>query len=245
MAAAASTEPPGTGFAIQVAALRERDEADVIVKRLTGKGYPAYVVGAHQGRAHLSIACASASSRIEARPTRSPRGCRRKNSSSPGSSDNHQHLSISGRPAVGCAAGAVISKVRTSRGRVHRARAVARRPQRMEWTRHGDPGCVDPARVHPRTDRRLHSLRGHGVLDRRHRFYVWRPAGIRGRDGRGAARALHGDLHCRDWRDRRRSSPGDSASADSAWRRWRGSRWSTCAASSSAASPGSRWATRW
>jgi cell division septation protein DedD len=41
---AASTEPPGTGFAIQVAALRERDEADVIVKRLAGKGYPAYVV---------------------------------------------------------------------------------------------------------------------------------------------------------------------------------------------------------
>jgi cell division septation protein DedD len=46
---AASTEPPGTGFAIQVAALRERDEADVIVKRLTGKGYPAYVVAPTKG----------------------------------------------------------------------------------------------------------------------------------------------------------------------------------------------------
>ena len=40
----ASAEPPGTGFAIQVAALRQRDEADVVVKRLAGKGYPAYVV---------------------------------------------------------------------------------------------------------------------------------------------------------------------------------------------------------
>jgi DedD protein len=47
--AAASTEPPGTGFAIQLAALRERDEADVIVKRLAGKGYPAYVVAPIKG----------------------------------------------------------------------------------------------------------------------------------------------------------------------------------------------------
>lgn len=45
----ASTEPPGTGFAIQVAALRKRDEADVIVKRLAGKGYPAYVVAPTKG----------------------------------------------------------------------------------------------------------------------------------------------------------------------------------------------------
>lgn len=48
-AAAASTEPPGPGFAIQVAALRERDEADQIVKRLAGKGYPAYVVAPLKG----------------------------------------------------------------------------------------------------------------------------------------------------------------------------------------------------
>jgi cell division septation protein DedD len=46
---AASSEPPGTGFAIQVAAFRQRDEADVIVKRLTGKGYPAYVVAPIKG----------------------------------------------------------------------------------------------------------------------------------------------------------------------------------------------------
>ena len=43
-APAAATEPAGTGFAIQVAALRERSEADTIVKRLAGKGYPAYVL---------------------------------------------------------------------------------------------------------------------------------------------------------------------------------------------------------
>jgi len=48
-AAAASTEPDGAGFAIQVAALRERGEADVIVKRLAGKGYPAYVVAPAKG----------------------------------------------------------------------------------------------------------------------------------------------------------------------------------------------------
>lgn len=48
-AVAASTEPPGPGFAIQVAALRERDEADQIVKRLAGKGYPAYVVAPVKG----------------------------------------------------------------------------------------------------------------------------------------------------------------------------------------------------
>ena len=45
----ASTEPPGTGFAIQVAALRKREEADIIVKRLAGKGYPAYVVAPTKG----------------------------------------------------------------------------------------------------------------------------------------------------------------------------------------------------
>ena len=48
-ARAASAEPAGAGFAIQVAALRERDEADTIVKRLSGKGYPAYVVTPDKG----------------------------------------------------------------------------------------------------------------------------------------------------------------------------------------------------
>ncbi|MEO8679430.1 MAG: SPOR domain-containing protein [Vicinamibacterales bacterium] len=44
VASASGGEPSGTGFAIQVAALRERAEADAIVKRLAGKGYPAYVL---------------------------------------------------------------------------------------------------------------------------------------------------------------------------------------------------------
>jgi DedD protein len=45
----ATTEPAGAGFAIQVAALREREEADTIVKRLAGKGYPAYVLAPATG----------------------------------------------------------------------------------------------------------------------------------------------------------------------------------------------------
>ena len=51
-AAAAATKPAeaaGGGFAIQVAALREQQEADAIVKRLAGKGYPAYVVAPAKG----------------------------------------------------------------------------------------------------------------------------------------------------------------------------------------------------
>ena len=48
-AAAVATEPAGTGYAIQVAALRERSEADTIVKRLAGKGYPAYVLAPAKG----------------------------------------------------------------------------------------------------------------------------------------------------------------------------------------------------
>jgi len=37
-------EPSGFGFAVQVAAVRERDEADTIARRLLTKGYPAYVM---------------------------------------------------------------------------------------------------------------------------------------------------------------------------------------------------------
>jgi cell division septation protein DedD len=39
-----ATEPSGPGFAIQLAALRQREEADGVVRRLTSKGYPAYVM---------------------------------------------------------------------------------------------------------------------------------------------------------------------------------------------------------
>ena len=40
---AGSSEPPGDGFVVQVAAVRQRAEADTIRRRLAGKGYPAFV----------------------------------------------------------------------------------------------------------------------------------------------------------------------------------------------------------
>ncbi len=45
----AAAEPAGPGFAIQLAALGKRDEADGIARRLSGKGYPAYVVAPESG----------------------------------------------------------------------------------------------------------------------------------------------------------------------------------------------------
>ena len=36
-------EPAGPGYVVQVAAVTERGEADVIARRLSGKGYPAFV----------------------------------------------------------------------------------------------------------------------------------------------------------------------------------------------------------
>ena len=50
---AATTEPAGSGFSIQVAALREREEADAIVKRLAAKGYAAYVVNPAKGAPNM------------------------------------------------------------------------------------------------------------------------------------------------------------------------------------------------
>jgi len=58
---AASAAPPsvtpasaggvtGPGFVVQVAALRDRSEADAIVKRLAGKGYQAFVVNPVPGK---------------------------------------------------------------------------------------------------------------------------------------------------------------------------------------------------
>jgi cell division septation protein DedD len=44
-----TSEPGGAGFAIQVAALRQRAEADSVVRGLTGKGYPAYVMTPDSG----------------------------------------------------------------------------------------------------------------------------------------------------------------------------------------------------
>jgi DedD protein len=48
-AAASMGEPSGSGFAVQVAAVRERDEADTIARRLLVKGYPAYVISPESG----------------------------------------------------------------------------------------------------------------------------------------------------------------------------------------------------
>jgi len=42
--AAASSEPQGAGYVVQVAALNIRSEADAIAKRLSAKGYAAYVM---------------------------------------------------------------------------------------------------------------------------------------------------------------------------------------------------------
>jgi cell division septation protein DedD len=45
--------PVGAGFSIQVAALSERSQADIIVKRLVSKGYPAYVLAPAKGAASI------------------------------------------------------------------------------------------------------------------------------------------------------------------------------------------------
>ena len=46
---AAANEPQGTGYAVQVAALNIRSEADAIAKRLAAKGYAAYVLNPTAG----------------------------------------------------------------------------------------------------------------------------------------------------------------------------------------------------
>ena len=48
-ASAAPTEPQGAGFAVQVAAVGERTEADSIARRLSTRGYPAYVMAPASG----------------------------------------------------------------------------------------------------------------------------------------------------------------------------------------------------
>lgn len=48
--AAAPGAVVGEGFVVQVAALRDRSEADAIVKRLAGKGYQAFVVNPVPGK---------------------------------------------------------------------------------------------------------------------------------------------------------------------------------------------------
>ena len=41
---APSAEPPGDGYSVQIAALNVRGEAEAIAKRLSAKGYSAYVL---------------------------------------------------------------------------------------------------------------------------------------------------------------------------------------------------------
>lgn len=48
-APSARAEPVGAGFSVQVAAVRERGEADTIARRLSTKGYPAYVMSPPNG----------------------------------------------------------------------------------------------------------------------------------------------------------------------------------------------------
>jgi cell division septation protein DedD len=48
-----STEPARNGFAVQVAASRERTEAETIASRLVAKGYPAYVMAPAPGAARF------------------------------------------------------------------------------------------------------------------------------------------------------------------------------------------------
>ncbi len=45
----AATEPSGPGFAVQVAAYKDRKDADVMLKRLLAKGYPAFIMAPVKG----------------------------------------------------------------------------------------------------------------------------------------------------------------------------------------------------
>ena len=47
--AALAAEPAGAGYAVQIAALNVRDEAEAIAKRLSSKGYAAYVISPASG----------------------------------------------------------------------------------------------------------------------------------------------------------------------------------------------------
>src|SRR5204863_1118449 len=48
-AAGSTAEPSGAGYAVQIAALNVRTEAEAIAKRLTSKGYAAYVLAPPSG----------------------------------------------------------------------------------------------------------------------------------------------------------------------------------------------------
>ncbi len=114
-------EPKGAGFAIQLAALGKRDEADAIARRLTGKGYPAYVMPPEAGApAVFRVRVGKFKDRREAEGVAAH--SKKKSSSNPGSFAS---------ASLGSAAGALVSPLR-SRGRcLHRADAALRGALRM------------------------------------------------------------------------------------------------------------------
>jgi cell division septation protein DedD len=65
-ARAASGEPAGNGYAVQVAALNVRSEADAIARRLAAKGYAAYVVTPANGTSMFRVRVGKFGSRREA-----------------------------------------------------------------------------------------------------------------------------------------------------------------------------------
>jgi DedD protein len=68
----ASAPPAGSGrYTLQVAAVRTRSEADVIAKRLTGRGYPAYVdASSGRGTKMYRVRVGAFKDRNEAEPMR-------------------------------------------------------------------------------------------------------------------------------------------------------------------------------
>jgi cell division septation protein DedD len=50
---ASVSEPSGEGFVVQVAAVKERSEADTIAKRLSSKGFPSFVSSPSEGAARV------------------------------------------------------------------------------------------------------------------------------------------------------------------------------------------------
>jgi cell division septation protein DedD len=73
-AAAAATAlgaPSGPGFVVQVAAVKQRDEADTIARRLSTRGYPAFVTTAPGGVQMFRVRVGKFSDRREAEVTAS------------------------------------------------------------------------------------------------------------------------------------------------------------------------------
>jgi cell division septation protein DedD len=65
-AASSPATAPRPGFGVQVAALKDRSEAERIVKRLAGKGYPAYVIDPAEGTPVYRVRVGNFKTRSEA-----------------------------------------------------------------------------------------------------------------------------------------------------------------------------------